>query len=196
LLEGLAAAGRLAAVGEAGFDLYGPEFRETEKLQDQIFAVHLDTALRHGLPLLIHARRAMHKVFAQTPSLKKLPAVIFHSWPGTLGEGEALMRRGLNVYFSFGAVILLNHREAQRCCARFPGERLLTETDAPYQPLRGRDFSRPADLPLILGRMAELRREAGNGTGDREELEALTERNFRRAFRCADFLTGRPCGLG
>jgi TatD DNase family protein len=181
LLERLAAGGRLAAVGEAGFDLYGPEFRDTEKLQDLIFSSHLETARRYGLPLVIHARRAMHKVFALTGELKKLPAVIFHSWPGTLGEGEALIRRGVNAYFSFGAVIALNHKEARRCCARFPAERILTETDAPYQPPRGRDFSRWADLPFILRGVAELRREGGwDGTAG--ELENTVDENFRRAF--------------
>jgi TatD DNase family protein len=184
LLEHLAAGGRLAAVGEAGFDLYGPEFRDTEKVQDFIFSSHLEITRRYGLPLVIHVRRAMHKVFALTGELKKLPAVIFHSWPGTLGEGEALLRRGINAYFSFGTVIALNHREARRCCTRFPAERLLTETDAPYQPLRGRNFSRWADLPLILRSMAELRREGG-WEGTVEELEETVDENFRRAFSTA-----------
>jgi TatD DNase family protein len=187
LLEKLAAGGRLSAVGEAGFDLYDPAFRKTEKLQDELFACHLETALKYGLPLVIHARRAMHKIFACSAPLKKLPAVIFHSWPGTLGEGEALLRRGINAYFSFGAAILLNHKEAQRCCASFPAERILTETDAPYQPLRGRDFSRWADLPRILRGMAELRREGGGPDGSArdvtaEDLEKTVDGNFRRAF--------------
>jgi TatD DNase family protein len=187
LLEKLAARGRLSAVGETGFDLYDPAFRETEKLQDELFARHLETALEYGLPLVLHVRRAMHKIFARSAQLKKLPAVIFHSWPGTLGEGEALLRRGINAYFSFGAVILLNHKEARRCCASFPAERLLTETDAPYQPLRGREFSRWADLPRILLGMAELRREGGGPGGSArdvrvEDLEKTVDGNFRRAF--------------
>jgi TatD DNase family protein len=186
LLEKLAAGGRLPALGEAGFDLYNSEFRETERLQDEIFTRHLETALKYGLPLVIHVRRAMHKIFARSGELKKLPALVFHSWPGTMGEGEALLRRGINAYFSFGAVILLNHREARRCCASFPGERLLTETDAPYQPLRGRKFSRWADLPLILQAMAALRREGGVFSGTAAELEKTVDKNFHRAF-------GLPC---
>jgi TatD DNase family protein len=182
LLESLAAGGRLRAVGEAGFDLYGPAFRETEKLQDEIFARHLEAALRCGLPLVLHVRRAMHKIFALSGGLKKLPAVVFHSWPGTAGEGEALLRRGINAYFSFGSAILLNHKEARRCCALFPAGRLLTETDAPYQPPRGREFSRWADLPLILEGMAELRREAGTFDGAAGDLEKTADENFRRAF--------------
>ena len=177
-LEALAAQGRLAAVGETGFDLYNAEFRETEKMQDDLFAAHLETALRHDLPLVIHVRRAMHKIFAHAPSLKKCRAVIFHSWSGTAGEGDALLRRGINAFFSFGNVIRLNHREAMRCCAIFPADRLLTETDAPFQPPRGKEFSCYADLEPILETMAALRREAGAENVTAAEIE----KNFNAAF--------------
>jgi len=174
VLDALAAEGRLKAVGETGFDLYNAAFRETEKIQDELFAAHLEAALRYDLPMVIHVRRAMHKIFAQAPALKKCRAVVFHSWPGTVGEGEALLRRGVNAYFSFGTTIMLNHREAMRCCVAFPADRLLTETDAPYQPLRGREFSSYADLASVLETMADLRSVA--------EIESSIEKNFRAVF--------------
>jgi TatD DNase family protein len=177
-LHQLAAAGRIAAVGECGFDLYDAQFRETEAAQGRIFAVHLELALRYGLPLVIHARRAMHKVFAAAAALKKCKAVIFHSWPGALDEGLSLLRRGVNAYFSFGNVIRLNHKQAMRCCALFPADRVLTETDAPFQAPKGRDFSHWADLPGIIEAAAALRSEAASA----EELEAQIEANFRAAF--------------
>ncbi|MDR2924247.1 MAG: TatD family hydrolase [Treponema sp.] len=173
-LDTFAAQGRLCAVGETGFDLYNAAFKETEKIQDELFAAHLEIALRRDLPLVIHSRRAMHKIFAQAPALKKCRAVVFHSWPGTMGEGEALIRRGINVFFSFGAAITLNHREAMRCCAAFPADRLLTETDAPFQPLRSRGFSCYADIMTVLGAMEALRGAA--------EMEKIIETNFRAAF--------------
>ena len=182
MLNTLAAEGRLAAVGETGFDLFNAAFRETEKVQDDLFAAHLETALRHDLPLVIHVRRAMHKVFACSSALKKCKAVIFHSWPGTVGEGGALLRRGINAFFSFGNTIMLNHREAIRCCAIFPADRLLTETDAPFQPPRGAQFSSYADIPRILETAAALRREAGTEGSSVQELEEIIERNFRAAF--------------
>jgi len=52
-LDSLARQGRLAAVGETGFDLYNADFRETEKTQDELFAAHLETCLRYDLPLVI-----------------------------------------------------------------------------------------------------------------------------------------------
>jgi len=182
MLNALAAQGRLAAIGETGFDLFNAAYRETEKIQDDLFAAHLETALRHDLPLVIHARRAMHKIFACSSALKKCRAVIFHSWSGTAGEGEALLKRGINAFFSFGNTIMLNHREAIRCCAIFPASRLLTETDAPFQPPRGMQFSSYVDIARILETAVALRREAGSEGSSAQELEEIVERNFRAAF--------------
>ena len=182
LLQSLAADGRLDAVGETGFDLYNEQFRAGEKLQDELFACHLKTALAYGLPLVLHVRRAMHKIFPFTHDLKKLPAVVFHSWPGTRGEGQALLRRGVNVFFSFGSTVMKNHREAMACAALFPPERLLLETDAPYQPLRGKSFSSWRDLQQICSCIAALRKEAGSPGAEPEELQTQTTANFFRAF--------------
>jgi TatD DNase family protein len=177
-MHNLAAEGRLAAVGECGFDLYNAAFRETEAVQDRLFAAHIETALRYDLPVVIHARRAMHKVFAAAKTIAKCRAVIFHSWPGSLEEGEALLRRGVNAYFSFGCVIMLNHLKAMRCYARLPAERLLTETDAPFQPPKDKSFSQWADLPRILEAASALRSDST----DVKELEMRIEANFRSAF--------------
>jgi TatD DNase family protein len=176
IAENLAAQGRLAAIGETGFDLYNATLRETEKIQDELFAGHLELALRSNLPMVIHVRRAVHKIFACSKKLKKCRAVIFHSWPCTAGEGEALLRRGINAFFSFGTAIMLNHREAARCCAVFPADRLLSETDAPFQPFRGTTFSRYADIIRVQETVAALR-----GVSP-AEIEKTIEENFRKAF--------------
>jgi len=101
---------------------------------------------------------------------------------GTLGEAESLLRRGVNAYFSFGAPLLLNHKEAVRAFSALPAEHLLLETDAPYQPLQGRAFNSWSALPLILEGAAALRRKAGAAGGDPAELEAITDRNFREVY--------------
>ncbi|MDR2103841.1 MAG: TatD family hydrolase [Treponema sp.] len=186
-LHTLARENRLDAVGETGFDLYNDFHRAAESVQEKLFAVHLETALAKGLPLVLHIRRAMHRVFALTGELKKLPAVIFHSYSGTQGEARSLLKRGINAYFSFGAVIAKNHKEAQRCCAALPAERILLETDAPYQPLRGASFSRWADLPAILSAAAQLREEAGSPCSSPAALEAAVEANFFAAYSPGGF---------
>jgi len=180
-LEKLASGKRISAVGEIGFDLYNDAFKETEAIQDRFFTAQTEIALRYELPVVLHARRAMHKVFAASDVLAKCKAVIFHSWPGTFEEAEALLRRGVNAYFSFGNTISLNHKQTMRSCALLPVERLLTETDAPYQPRRGQAFSQWSDLPLILEAAANLRNEAGNKT-NKKELENHIEINFKKVF--------------
>jgi TatD DNase family protein len=156
-MESLADSRRLDGIGEAGFDLYDERFRRTEAAQDELFALHLDLALRKGLPLVIHARKAMHKVFSHAKALKKLRAVIFHAYSGTLGEAESLLRRGINGYFSFGNHLVQGRKETRRCCACLPLDRLLAETDSPYQNLPGAAFSHWGDLPAVLKAMAALR---------------------------------------
>jgi TatD DNase family protein len=124
----------------------------------------------------------MHKIFDAAKGLAKCKTVIFHSWSGTLEEGLSLLRRGVNAYFSFGNTVMLNHKQAIRCCSLFPAERLLTETDAPFQPQRGKEFSSWEDLPLIIETIARLRREAGSDINDAKELERQIEENFKKAF--------------
>jgi TatD DNase family protein len=182
LLETLAGEGRLDAIGETGFDRYNQAYRETAARQEELFTLHLELAVKKGLPLVLHIRRAMDRVFFFARTLKKLPAVIFHSYSGTFREGTDLLKRGVDAYFSFGAAILLNHKTAMDACARLPPERLLLETDAPYQPLRGRAFSQWGDLPCFLRGAAALRKEAGSPCGTGEEVEAVTEANFFRAY--------------
>jgi len=185
LLESLAREKRLGAIGEAGFDLFNDFYRNTEKIQDEVFAHHIDIALKYDLPVVLHVRKAMHKIFTFTKELKKLPAVIFHSWRGTTGEGEAMLRRGINAYFSFGTGIINNHKQAQAACVFLPPDRLLLETDAPYMPLRGKTFSAWTDLPSICMAAANLRKEAGVTCDEPQEIEMQIMTNFTKAFGLA-----------
>ncbi|MDR2181821.1 MAG: TatD family hydrolase [Treponema sp.] len=181
-LERKAAEGRLAAIGETGFDFYDAAYRETGAEQEKLFAAQLEIAARYGLPLVLHVRRAIHAVFAGTARLKKIPAVVFHSWPGTSDEGFSLLRRGVNAFFSFGTALLLNHRKALRSCALFPADRLLVETDAPYQSPRFRDYSSYRDGKAVLRAMAGLRAAGAHNANDEAELETIVDGNFYRVF--------------
>ena len=182
LLNSLAAEGKMDAVGETGFDLYNDKFKAVENIQNTLFNNHLETALHQGLPMILHLRKAMHKIFPFAKQLKKIPAVIFHSWPGTRGEAEALIKRGINAYFSFGTAVLKNHKEAMASAAILPAERILLETDAPYQPLQGKNFSSWQDLCRICSCIADLRKNAGSKCATPEELEEQTTVNFYKIF--------------
>jgi TatD DNase family protein len=188
-LERLCAEGRIAAIGEAGFDFFGdrPErvrAPESEGVQRAVFEYQLDLAERHGLPLLLHLRRAMDLAFAYAPRLKRLRAAIFHSFPGTGDDARSLLAKGVNAYFSFGSSVINGNRRAAAACASVPEGRLLAETDAPWQPPRrgpggGAGYCRAEDLAAVVEGMAALRGAAG------KDLESALAGNFAAAFATA-----------
>ncbi|MDR3302087.1 MAG: TatD family hydrolase [Spirochaetaceae bacterium] len=181
-LETLAKEKRIAAIGETGFDLFSDAYRAHEQTQDAIFEHHLGIALRYNLPVVLHIRRAMHKVFLFNKQLKRLAAVVFHSYSGSLDEARSVLRRGINGYFSFGSAIMMNHKNAMQCCAALDAERLLFETDAPYQPLYGKKFSVWQDIFQVINAASALRREAGSTLTEKNELEYITDKNFDLVF--------------
>jgi TatD DNase family protein len=186
LLERLAAGGRIQAIGEAGFDFFGdvPERvrrPENEGVQRAVFEFQLELAEARSLPLLLHLRKAMDLAFAYAPRLRRLPAAIFHSYSGTARDAESLLAKGVNAYFSFGTPVLNGNKRAVAACAALPPDRLLAETDAPWQPPRlslrsGRDYCRAEDIELVIGGIASLRGIAPAEAG------ALCAANFRSAY--------------
>jgi TatD DNase family protein len=182
MFEALAREKRLDAAGEIGFDLFDAQYRSTEKEQDALFSEELAIAAQFDLPIVLHVRKAMHKIFARKKALKKIKVVVFHGFSGTDREALSLLAGGINAYFSFGTALLNNHKTAQKAAALIPAERLLFETDAPYQPLRGNDHSHYRDLAPILEKAAALRQEAGSNFADRHALETLTDAQFYHLF--------------
>jgi TatD DNase family protein len=189
LVEGLAAAGELAAIGEAGFDFFGdaPNLARdaaNEAAQREAFEFQLGLAERTGTPLLAHVRKATDLAFEYAPRLARLGAVVFHSWAGTPLEALSMLRRGVEAYFSFGAVLLNGHKRAIETARTVPEERLLVETDAPWQPPRGFGFCAPEHAGLVMDALAAIRGKS------RSELEERVAGNFARAYPRAASLVG------
>ena len=108
--------------------------------------------------------------------LKKIPSVIFHSFPGTFREADSLKKHGINAFFSFGKPILNGKKSAIECVEKLPLQNLLFETDAPYQTLKGEKETLPGDIKKVYQRACELRKIS---------LEEMTEsilENFMRAY--------------
>ncbi|MDR2480731.1 MAG: TatD family hydrolase [Spirochaetaceae bacterium] len=176
-LEKCAMKKRIDCVGETGFDLYDKNFKNTEKIQEDIFNKQIDIALAYNLPVLLHIRRAMHKIFTYTKQLKNLPAVVFHSYSGSLEEAISILKRGINAYFSFSMIISRNHKNAMRCCANLDASRLLIETDAPYQSGYEEKYSSYKNIYNVIAKAAELRGE------NIQTVEKVTDENFSAVFR-------------
>lgn len=175
-LSELVGGGRISAIGECGFDRFTEEFRADEKRQRAVWDEQVLLARNSGLPLVVHARKAMELLFADSKRLSALSAVIFHGWPGSPAEARAFGKRGVNAYYSAGKGLLRGDRSLTETVASAPVERLLTETDAPWMTLRGEAFSAPADIASVTARVCEIR-----NTNEAEMREILRV-NFRKAF--------------
>ena len=175
-LENLLSEKKIVAIGECGFDFFTPEFKATAKEQEIVFNEQLKLAQKYGVPLVLHLRKSIEKIFSYSGELKKLPSVIFHSFPGTFREADSLKKRGINAFFSFGKPILNGKKSAIACVEKLPLQNLLFETDAPYQTLKGEKETLPGDIKKAYQRACELRKIS---------LEEMTEsilENFMRAY--------------
>lgn len=156
-LEKLIAEKRIAAVGEIGLDRFNEEFAKNFDLQKKLFSAQLEIAEKAELPVILHIRKAIPEVFEQIQQLRKMEKVIFHSYSGTASEAESILNHGVNAFFSFGNALLNGHKKAIETVKILPEERILTETDAPYQPKKGENFSKPQDVFEIKGKIREIR---------------------------------------
>lgn len=188
-IERLAAEKKIDAIGECGFDFFEERFARTRSEQVAVFHAQVEIAKRHGLPLVLHLRKAMPEIFALARDLKGVRALIFHSWPGSPADAQALLRRGLNAFFSIGAQAVNGRRLSIESIRSLPLDRILVETDAPYQVPREQavhksvfqqnvrqSFSRLQDLSLIYTALAAIR-----GI-EREMLITSVEENFIESF--------------
>lgn len=156
-MEKLLEEGRIGAVGEAGFDLFTDEYKSDIKRQEEAWNIQLELSAKYAKPLVVHCRKAMDRMFRDSKSLKKLPAVVFHSFAGSVMEAKSLINRGVNAYFSFGKQLLNGDKSAASCVKELSENRILLETDAPYQTLKGEDYTSYTDIARVYEAALALR---------------------------------------
>ena len=133
------------------------EFKKLKQEQEACWATQLELAAAFDKPLVIHGRKCTEMFFRDYRKLKKLPSVMFHSWAGTLNEARSLLERGVNAYFSFGKPLIIGKKSAIECVKSLPLERIFLETDAPYQTLKGEEFTSPLQIIDVYNKACELR---------------------------------------
>lgn len=165
---------RPVAVGECGLDYY-VEGLDRDR-QHFFFEAQLRLARDHGLPVIVHARRAVDPVIAAIRAVGGLRGVV-HSFSGSAEQARQLWDLGFLVGLG-GPATYERARRLRRLATRMPLEFLLLETDSPDQPdtdWRGRR-NEPARLPRVLETIAALRDEPP------EAIAAATTANARRLF--------------
>ncbi len=155
-LEKLLINKEISFIGEAGFDYFSENFKAAAAFQEEIWNIQLELALQYKVPLVIHCRKANHKLFEYSRKLSQLPEVLFHSFMGPSLEAQSLLKHGINAYFSFGKQLLNGNKKAIACVGQLPAERVLAETDAPFQYLKGERYTELKDIKKVYERISIL----------------------------------------
>lgn len=174
-LKELLADERCVALGEIGLDYHYPD---TDKAaQRALFTAQLKLAEEFSLPVQIHSRDSAADMLAVLKEYKSLLSRGFLLHCYSHGADMLPLFCEMGGYFSFGGVACFKNAksvwESVRAC---PTDRILSETDSPYlSPLRG-EKNTPANIPLIVEKLAELKQTSA---------EAITEAiraNAKRLF--------------
>ncbi|WP_417473532.1 TatD family hydrolase [Luteimonas mephitis] len=173
---------RPLAIGECGLDYFIEGL--DHDAQQRYFDAQLVLAREHGLPVIVHARRAVDAVIA---SIRRIGSSsqgagnalrgVVHSWSGSPQQAARLWDMGFMLGVG-GPVTYARAHRLRKLVAQMPLEHLLLETDAPDQPdsaIRG-ERNEPARLRSVCDTVAELRGMAP------EQLAEATTANAERLF--------------
>lgn len=141
-----------ALIGETGLDrLHNKE----SELQNVVFQKQVELAKTFRRPLIIHAVKAQDWLQGYW---KELPAkFVFHSYNGRVEMLSKILQSG--GYVSFSASILKN-RDFVEVVKTVPVDKLLVETDGPYQsPVLGEEVE-PSFIPELVTQIAQARGES------------------------------------
>lgn len=140
-----------ALIGECGLDLLkGAEI----SLQQKVFEEHIALAKQYNRPLLLHMVKAWSLL---NDYLKMLPQqFVFHSFNGSSEMLRQIIKH--NGYIAINAKILQT-KHAEEVIKSVPKNRLLLETDAPYQ-------TKISDLPILCEKIALIRGERVEETAE------------------------------
>lgn len=147
--------GAYVAIGETGLD---GRYPGSFSLQQALFEQHMELAVLHDLPLVLHAVRAHAEVLA---TLTRYPGArgVVHGFSGSYEVAMAYIEKGF--YLGVGGVVVrTNAHKTRRALAGVPSERLLLETDSPDMGLPGENPpNTPSSIPTICQALARLRGE-------------------------------------
>ena len=139
-----------ALLGECGLDGFKPEFSE----QIKIFEAQLFLAQKYKRPMVIHAVKATE--WFQN-NWKKLPQkFVFHSYVGSKEFLKQVLDHG--GYIGFNASVF-RAKTRDEIINYVPENRILAETDAPYQAFNRNEKNFPAAIEEIVKKIADIRQE-------------------------------------
>lgn len=193
----------ITAIGECGLDYYGmyeynqfteKQREELKEVQRRIFTKLCILAVKHNLPMSIHARG----VNGDSSCVKDTLSIIAKEGKGTLrgsfhsytGDKKMLQKiLDLGMYVGFNAIITYPSGENVRDILKAtPLDRVLFETDGPFLPTQSvrkkknseKKYGRPLLIKEIIEKASELIHEPY------EKVEEVSDINYLTIFSKRD----------
>lgn len=183
MINHLAEHTKVVAIGECGLDFFRSGADEESKMrQGQAFARHIEIALKHNKPLMIHCRSAYDEAISILSAFKTdhpLGSRLrgnMHFFAGNLEVARKFLDLGFTLSFAGPITFARDYDEVIR---QIPLESILSETDSPYAapaPYRGKR-NQPAYVKEVVKKIAEIRDE------DIEKVQKTLVLSGIKAFR-------------
>ncbi len=177
-LEELAGQSKVVAVGETGLDYYRDRSEKVD--QKRLFRQHLELALKHNLPVIIHNREASGDCLEIVREYSGRINGVIHCFAGSGDDAKEFLGLGFHISFA-GPITYPKAENLREALKAVPIEKLLLETDCPFlapQPKRGKR-NEPSYLQYTIPVLAELYKLSV------EDIKRITSLSARNLFGIA-----------
>lgn len=145
---------KCVAVGEIGLE-YHYDFVPKD-VQKYVFEKHLELAVKHDMPVIVHDREAHQDTMDLLEKYK--PKGVLHCYSGSAEMAKEVLKMGMYIGLG-GAVTFKNAVKPVDVAEMIPLDRLLLETDCPYMspvPMRGKR-NNSAYIEYVAEKIAGIR---------------------------------------
>ncbi len=168
------------AIGEIGLDYYQKRDngqRLNIEKQTAFFTKQLIIAKQHGLPVIIHNRKAHDQCVSLLTEIGVVGGII-HNFNGSIQHAHKYVEMGFKLGFG-GMLTFERSRVIRNLAKQVPLQAIVLETDAPDLTVAAYQGQRnsPAYLPHVLRSLAEIKGVPIN------EVAAVTSNNAREVLR-------------
>ncbi len=143
----------IVGIGEIGLDNHWfPDNKHKDRLK-KFFIRCLDLSIELDLPVVLHTRKAEQECFDIVVD-KGIEKAVFHSYTGNLTLAQKIVERG---YYISVSTMISKSKNTKKIGSKFPLEKLLTETDAPFLSPYDNQKNTPLNVEHTLSVMSHLR---------------------------------------
>ena len=168
---------KIKVIGETGLD-FSYDVKPINQIKS--FKLHIESAIKNNLPILIHIRDSFEETYNILSEYKsELKTVLIHCFTGDDNYADKFLNLGC--YFSITGIITFKNAEKLRgTIKKLPKNKIFFETDAPYLtpvPMRG-EINKPSLLKHIVEYYSELTEE------DFDDIAEISSKNYERFISC------------